>query len=237
MNHLSELAVRLDKTSSVTALAYRTGEPPDGAALILAHGAGASQRSVFITSFARALSTLGVDTVTFNFLYTEQYRRIPDRRPALESCHRAVVESVALELESTRRCLFTDGKSMGGRIATHVAAAGCDHPISGLVLLGYPLHPLGRPDDSRDGHLPDVSRPMLFVQGSRDSFGTPAELEPVLSPLTPSSTLHVLTGADHSFKVPKVGAAAQAAVYHDIQRTIAEWIQRIRIAGAQAVSG
>ena len=114
---------------------------------------------------------------------------------------------------------------MGGRIATHVAAAGCDHPISGLVLLGYPLHPLGRPDESRDGHLPDVSRPMLFVQRSRDSFGTPVELEPVLSRLTPSSTLHVVT---HSFKVPKAGAAAQAAVYDDIQRTIAEWIQRIQ---------
>ena len=120
--------------------------------------------------------------------------------------------------------MFIGGKSMGGRIATQVAAVDRDGAIAGLVLLGYPLHPPGRPDRRRDAHLPTVKRPMLFVQGSRDAFGTPRELEPVLARLEPGATLHVVEGGDHSFKRPGRDAAVQAAIYDDVQRTIAEWI-------------
>jgi predicted alpha/beta-hydrolase family hydrolase len=114
---------------------------------------------------------------------------------------------------------------MGGRIATQVAAADPQRPIAGLVLLGYPLHPPGRPAERRDAHLPAVGRPMLFIQGSRDAFGTPAELAPALAPLAPPATLHVVAGGDHSFKVPRTGD--QAAVYEDVQRTIAAWVHRV----------
>jgi predicted alpha/beta-hydrolase family hydrolase len=222
----TELRVRLDQTSAVTALAYRASRPHAEAALILGHGAGAGQRSPFMTRFAAALAALGVETVTFDFLYTEQKRRIPDRRPALEACYRAVINAVLTELESGRRFLFIGGKSMGGRIATHVAVDP-GLPVAGVVLLGYPLHPPGRPDDRRDSHLAAVGRPILFVQGSRDAFGTPAELEPVLAALGPSATLHVVTGGDHSLKVRKLDATEQAAVYDDVQRTIVDWIQKI----------
>jgi hypothetical protein len=212
------------KDAAVTALVYPARSNSIGATLVLGHGAGADQRSAFMTVFAKALSGLGVDTVTFNFLYTEQRRKVPDRAPVLEACYRAVIETVLRESESSRRRLFIGGKSMGGRIATQIAAADSHLPVAGLVLLGYPLHPLGRPEERRDRHLAGIRRPMLVVQGSRDSFGTPDELEAVIATLSPGPTLHVVPGGDHSFKVPG-GSKAQPAILAGVQRTVAEWIR------------
>src|SRR3954464_14553477 len=214
----SELTVRLETGARTTALVYRAEPAAANAALILGHGAGAGQRSAFMVDFADALSSLGIDVVTFNFLYTEQGRRIPDRAPALESCYRSVIDAVYASLPSARRALFIGGKSMGGRIATQVAAAGPQLRLAGLVLLGYPLHPPGRPAERRDKHLPAIARPMLFVQGTRDAFGTAGELTPVLAPLQPRPVVHVVASGDHSFKLPGKDAAAQAAVYADVQQ-------------------
>jgi uncharacterized protein len=102
------------------------------------------------------------------------------------------------------------GKSMGGRIASQVAGANGDD-IAGLVFLGYPLHPPGRPDILRTKHLPDIDAPMLFVQGSRDAFGTPDELTPIIRNLTAPAELCVVEGGDHSFKVPKKAAVSPFA--------------------------
>ena len=142
----------------------------------------------------------------------------------LEACYRSVIAAVRSAVPSARRALFIGGKSMGGRIATQVAAADRDLPIAGLVLLGYPLHPPGRPDQRRDKHLPSIRRPMLFVQGGRDSFGTPAELAPVLASLDPKATLHVVDGGDHSFKLSRNDPAKQAAVFGDVERAIVAWM-------------
>ena len=199
------------------------------ATLVLAHGAGAPQRHPFMVSFARALSERGIDVVTFNFLYTEQQRKVPDRMPQLVTCFRAIIGAARAHVPSARERLFIGGKSMGGRAATHVAADDPSLTIAGIVLLGYPLHPPGRPDRTRDAHLPDVRRPMLFVQGSRDTFGTPSELKPILANLSPTPTLHHVEGGDHSFKLAGRDAKArQAAVYTEIQDTIADWIQQVR---------
>jgi predicted alpha/beta-hydrolase family hydrolase len=230
----SELRIEVSPGASTTALVYagadalptvRPGTP--GPTLILAHGAGAGQQSPFMVAFAQAIATLGVDVVTFNFLYTEQRRHVPDRAPVLEACYRAVIERVSRQSDSARGALFIGGKSMGGRIATQVAAADRDLDLAGLVLLGYPLHPPGQPERRRDAHLPAVKRPMLFVQGSRDTFGTPAELSAVLETLDPTPALHVVAGGDHSFKRSRKDPAAQAAVYDDVQRTVVEWIARM----------
>jgi len=197
------------------------------AAYILAHGAGAGQRSPFIVTFAGALAALGVDVVTFDFLYMEQGRRLPDRSPQLEATYRAVIEDVVQKRGTAPFSLFIGGKSMGGRIATQVAAADPALPIAGLVLLGYPLHPPGQPERRRDAHLPSVKRPMLFVQGSRDAFGTPAELEPILASLEPSPTLHVVDRGDHSFKRSGRDPKAQAATFDEIQRDVLRWMLSI----------
>ena len=215
--------------AATTALVYTAEDAAlaSDAALILGHGAGAGQRSTFMVDFARGLSALGIDVITFNFLYTEQGRRIPDRAPALESCYRAVIDAVRAEVEPARRALFIGGKSMGGRIATQVAAADPGLPLAGLVLLGYPLHPPGKPAERRDKHLPAIARPMLFVQGTRDAFGTPAELAPVLDALRPPPTLQVAAQGDHSFKLSRKDPAAQAALYAELQRVIASWIRSV----------
>lgn len=226
MNHSTALSIPLSG-STTTARVYtnRTSEAAVGA-LLLGHGAGAGQDSAFLVEFAHALSTLGVDVVTFNFPYTEARRRIPDRQPVLEACYHAVVAEIHRRVESAARHLFIGGKSMGGRIATHIAAADPGLPIGGIVLLGYPLHPPGKPEQRRDKHLPAINQPMLIVQGSRDPFGTPPEFEPVLR-AAPTATLHVVNGGDHSFKISKRDPAAQAAVYSGVQQTIVEWMRRV----------
>ena len=201
------------------------------AALILGHGAGAGQHSSFMVDFATALSGLGLDVLTFNFLYTEQGRHMPDRGPVLEDCYRAVIASAHAHIESARRSLFIGGKSMGGRIATQVAAADASLPVAGVVLLGYPLHPPGQPGKLRDAHLASVHRPMLFVQGSRDAFGTPDELAPILARLSPPPTLYPVGGGDHSFKLGRKDPARQAGIHAAIQQTITGWITGVTAGG------
>jgi uncharacterized protein len=225
------LTIEVGIDARTTARVYRaspasTASPASAeATVILAHGAGAGQQSAFMVAFAEAIAGLGIDVATFNFLYTERGGRLPDRAPALEACYRAAIDAVRDAVPSARRALVIGGKSMGGRIATQVAAADPALPIAGLVLLGYPLHPPGRPETRRDRHLPAVKRPMLFVQGSRDTFGTPSELEPVLANVTPPPTLHVVPGGDHSFKLAgRKMAEAQAEVHSRVQQTIADWI-------------
>lgn len=212
-----------------TALIYSARTVARSAAtLLLAHGAGAPQQHPFIVDFASALSNRGIDVLTFNFLYTEQRRKAPDRMPQLVACYRAAIDVARAELASGRDRLFIGGKSMGGRAATHLAAEDPALPLTGIVLLGYPLHPPGRPDRLRDAHLANVRRPMLFVQGTRDTFGTPSELEPVLARLAPPPTLHHVEGGDHSFKMAGRNLKIrQPDVYTGIQDTIADWIQHV----------
>ena len=124
------------------------------AALILAHGAGAGQRSPFMTAFARGLSARGIDVMTFDFPYMAAKRKVPDRSAALEACYREAIESMRSEVASAKRRLFIGGKSMGGRIATHCWRPIDDLPIEGLVLLGYPLHPPGQTERAADGASP-----------------------------------------------------------------------------------
>lgn len=220
-----ELTVETSGGATSALLYAATSAERRPVALILAHGAGAPQRHPFMVTFAHGLSARGLDVLTFNFLYAEQKRKVPDRMPQLVACFRAVIDVARAEIPSARERLFIGGKSMGGRAATHVAAGDPELAIDGLVLLGYPLHPPGRPDQLRDAHLPDVRRPMLFVQGARDTFGTPSELKPILASLTPLPTLHHVEGGDHSFKVAGRDAKArQAAIYAEIQDTIVEWI-------------
>jgi predicted alpha/beta-hydrolase family hydrolase len=227
VNSPSKLTVHVPPAAQTSVLFY-DADPPASAALILGHGAGAGQQSPFITGFASALAKLGVDVVTFNFLYSEQRRRLPDRAPVLEACYRAVIERVLAEKAAARSALFIGGKSMGGRIATQVAAADSSLAIKGLVLLGYPLRPPGKPDRPRSAHLPLVRRPMLFLQGSRDAFGSADELAPLVRSLTPACTLHTVDGGDHSFKLSKKDPAQQAAVHQTLQRTIVDWIDALR---------
>jgi uncharacterized protein len=191
------------------------------AGLVLAHGAGAGQTSQFMVQAARGLASRGVTTATFDFPYMEAGRKVPDRAPILEEAWRKAVAEMRTRIDDLP--LFIGGKSMGGRIASQVASQGSAAPLHGLVFLGYPLHPPGKPEQRRDAHLPAIKEPMLFVQGTRDAFGTAAEIQALL-PRLQRATLREINGGDHSFKVPG-GKAAQEPVFEDILHTVAGFIR------------
>jgi uncharacterized protein len=193
--------------------------------LILGHGAGADQTSDFMVSFATALAERGIDVVTFNFMYSEYGRRVPDPNSRLQSCYRRVIESVRGRSTSGPLKLAIGGKSMGGRIASQVAASGAG-ALAGLVFLGYPLHPPGKHQRPRAAHLPEIEAPMLFVQGSRDAFGTPDELKSIIDRLDPPPDLYVVETGDHSFKVLKSAKIGQQEVYAAIQDRIDIWLRK-----------
>ena len=222
------LRIEVSSQQSTTAIVYpAVAKHRAGVALILGHGAGAGQTNDFMKSFAVGLATRGIDVLTFNFLYREQGRRIPDPNDRLEACWRTVINAVRARITSDGDALAIGGKSMGGRIASQVAAG--IGGLAGLVFLGYPLHPPGRPDRLRSQHLSAIKVPMLFVQGSRDPFGTPEELRPITSSLKPAADLYVVEGGDHSFKVRKGTGVSQEDVYRAIQDHIAA---RLREAAA-----
>lgn len=194
------------------------------ATLILAHGAGAPQLSPFMRQFAEGMARRGIDTVTFNFVYMERGRRAPDPKARLEATYRAAIEATRKAVTTNATRIVIGGKSMGGRIASQVAAQD-DIPVdvSGLIFLGYPLHPPGRPERRRDAHLPSIAAPMLFVQGSRDPFGSKDEIQSVVETCQ-TARLHVVEGGDHSLKVRGKGAPLPEEVYDTVQDIMAEWI-------------
>ena len=219
------LRIDLAGDTQVTALAYPAREDAArGATLVLGHGAGADQTSRFMVSFAQGLADRGIETVTFNFPYMERRLRLPDPSARLEACYGAVIASVQ-SWPGRAGSLFIGGKSLGGRIASQVAAARDDlvASLAGLVFLGYPLHPPGKPQRLRAAHLPRIRVPMLFVQGSRDSFGTPDELRSILATV-PSAVLYVVDGGDHSLAVRRRAGPSMEQLHATIQDDIASWI-------------
>jgi uncharacterized protein len=220
-----QLRVEINEYQNVSAVVYpATARDRVDVTLILGHGAGAGQTSGFMVSFATELAARGIDAVTFNFFYTEHGRRAPDTNDKLEACYRAVIETVRGHKKLRGNKLAIGGKSMGGRIASQVAASGVSD-LAGLVFLGYPLHPPGKPEKLRAAHLSQIRAPMLFVQGSRDTFGTPDELRPIIKRLDPPATLYVVEGGDHSFKVPKSSGVTQAEVYEAVLDEAARWLK------------
>jgi uncharacterized protein len=197
------------------------------AALILGHGAGAGQTSAFMVRAASAIAERGITAATFDFPYIAAGRSVPDRAPVLEDAWRAAIAAARSRLGALP--LFIGGKSMGGRIASQVASQdGPGQPppgLAGLVFFGYPLHPPGKPNQRRDAHLPAIEEPMLFIQGSRDPFGTGDEIRGLL-PALRRATLHEIAGGDHSFKVPG-GKAAQEPAFLDVVDTAAAWCRSV----------
>jgi len=220
-----ELTISVNEGASVTALLYAAPkESRASMTLILGHGAGAGQSHPFMRLFASGMAERGFDTLTFNFVYMEQRRGAPDPKAKLEACYVAVIEAAKAHKKLKGNRVAIGGKSMGGRIASQVAVQPeSANEIAALVFLGYPLHPPGRPDKLRDAHLPLVKAPMLFIQGSRDIFGTPDELRTVFKKHHLSPTLHVVESGDHSLKVPK-SQGPQEQVYASTMDTIASWL-------------
>lgn len=197
------------------------GARPCRTAVVLGHGAGGDRRTPFLVRLAEALAASGRGAMLYNFPYTDRRGKRPDPPAVLELTARAAADA-ALQAFSAER-LVLGGKSMGGRIATQTAAAGAR--ADGVVLLGYPLHPPGKPEQMRDAHLPAIAAPMLFVQGTRDAFARWDLLEGVLKRLGGRATLHVIREGDHSFGVPRRTGLTAADVEKDVQRAVLGWLE------------
>lgn len=222
----TNISVRVNESESVTALLYSAAKTNRiGITIVLGHGAGANQLSGFMRMVSGGLAARGFDAMTFNFLYTESGKHIPDPKARLESCYRAVIDAAIKHPKLKKNRVMIGGKSMGGRIASQVAAAEGKR-IAGLVFLGYPLHPPGRPDKLRDEHLGEIRAPMLFCQGARDTFGTKDEIGAVIKKRRLPATLYVIEGGDHSFKVPK-SLGPQEKIYENVIDEIAKWARSI----------
>lgn len=199
--------------TSVAGLYDRPDSP--FATLVIAHGAGAGMDHPFLRGFARALNGEAVATLRFNFPYREAGRKFPDRPPVAIAAWRAAMDVAGSR--SNGEPLWAAGKSFGGRMASMAVAEGM--PAAGLVYLGYPLHPPGKPEKLRDEHLYGLTLPMLFLQGTHDPFATPELLEAVVARIGPSATLEWREGGGHTFEVAglkrsaeEVGAALAASV-------------------------
>jgi hypothetical protein len=172
--------------------------PKDAVAwLVLGHGAGAGMDHPFLAGFARAMAEEGVATARFDFHYMSAGRRSPDPEPSLRAAWQEAFEGVGAM--SGGLPVFAGGKSLGGRIASMCVADGM--AAAGLVFLGYPLHPPGKPERIRDGHLYEIRAPMLFIQGTRDPFAQAPLLAEVLRRLGSRAELWSVEGGDHSFRV------------------------------------
>ena len=223
-----------DPDTTVAAALYPAeGDRPLDALLVFAHGAGAGHFHPFMTNYASALAARGATVVTFNFPYMEKRRKTPDRAPVLEDAFRRAIAGAVAHRHVKASKLFVGGKSMGGRIATHLGANLNQWPEapkpSGVIAFGYPLAP---PRSKRTGdrvtHLKQLRVPTLIVQGTRDPFGGPDEIKEALADASPPPSIEYLVaeGGDHSFGVLKSSGRDPVVVHAEIQDFVAAWIAK-----------
>lgn len=196
------------------------------ACLVLAHGAGAGMHHAFLASLARGLAARAVAMLRFQFPSMERGSKRPDAPAVAQAAVRAAV-AVA---EAARRCpalpLFAGGKSFGARMTSQAQVGEPLAGVRGLVFVGFPLHPAGKPGVQRAEHLARMELPMLFLQGTRDALADLALVRQVVQPLGERATLHVVEGADHAFHVLARSGRTDAEVIDELADTAAAWIFR-----------
>lgn len=214
------LAIGLPSGATVSGLLLRPAEPIG--CFVLAHGAGAGMHHPFMAQLAQALFDRDVATLRFQFPFMENASRRPDRPEVAQEAVRAAVA------EAARRCpavpLLAGGKSFGGRMASQAQAALPLDGVAGLVFVGFPLHPAGKPATARALHLSDVQVPMLFLQGDRDALADIGLMQGTLAHLGSIATLHVVAGADHAFHVLARSGRSNAEVIEELADAVVRWI-------------
>lgn len=191
------------------------------AIFVCAHGAGGHKDDASMLRLARALEPRGFEVVRFNFPYREQGSRRIDPMPVLKEAFSRVIEEVSSR-KGKFQPLLLGGRSMGGRVASMMAAEGlaCD----GLLLAAYPLHPAGDIGKLRDAHLPQLRCPVLCLNGTRDALCRRDLMEQALRKVTAPWTMHWLEGADHAFRVLKSSGRTEADVDEEVGTAAARWL-------------
>jgi uncharacterized protein len=203
-------SIAVNDSNSVTAIRTPAEDASKDLRFVYAPGAGSGLTDAFGAYAARALAAEGTETWRFQFPYRERGRSAPDSPALLQATWRAAVEAV---VKAGSGPIVIGGRSMGGRIASMVVAAG-DVPVAGLALLAYPLVPPGKTSSDRADHFPRISVPTLFCSGTRDNFATPDQLREAAR-LAPSASLHFLEGADHGFATLKASGRSKDDVYRE----------------------
>jgi len=223
--HAQKLEIALEDGASVSALLIRPSQAK--ACFIFAHGAGAGMSHPFMEAVASGLAARDVASLRYQFPYMEKGSRRPDSPVVAQATVRTAVA------EAGRRCpgllLIAGGKSFGGRMTSQAQAVIPLEGVRGLVFLGFPLHPAGKPSSDRAEHLSDVRVPMLFVQGSRDNLAELRLLEPVVESLGPLASLHLVREADHSFHVLARSGRNDREVMEEILDAFAAWLAGIEV--------
>lgn len=217
------VTIRIDDDATVSGL---IDGPPDAADVyVFAHGAGAGMEHPSMARMAEGLARRGVAVLRYQFPYMERKSRRPDPPKAAHAAVRAAVEFAAARWPGAR--LSAGGRSFGGRMTSQAQALEPLKRVSGLVFVGFPLHPAGRPSIDRAAHLGDIAVPMLFLQGTRDELADLALLRSVVVPLGPRASLQVIDDADHSFHVRRSSGRDDAQVREAMVDSIAQWLASV----------
>jgi predicted alpha/beta-hydrolase family hydrolase len=221
------ISIAVNEQAAVSAVIAwpRGGQRADRDCIVWAHGAGSDMDHPFMSYFHEATARAGWLSVKFNFLYKEQGRKAPDAAGKLENTFEKVLGFVRDHGELGLSRLFLGGKSMGGRIASRVAAK-VARPVDGLIFLGYPLHAPNRHDRLRSEHLTRITCPMLFVEGTRDPFCDLDLLAQTRKELTAPTELYVIEGGNHDFRVPKKLGRTSEEVLDEVAAVVCETLER-----------
>lgn len=218
-----ELRFAVDGGGEVSALLLRPMKAQR--LLVLAHGAGAGMSHPFMEKLAEELAGAAVATLRYQFPYMERGRHVPDSPAVLTATVVAAVRTAAKTAPDLP--LLAGGKSMGGRMTSQTAAQQPLEGVRGLVFFGFPLHAPNRPATKRADHLAKVTVPMLFLQGTRDTFADLQLLRPICKKLGSRPTLHIIETADHSFHVLKSSGRSDGEVMRELVETVVSWAERI----------
>jgi predicted alpha/beta-hydrolase family hydrolase len=217
------LTIAIGDAAAVSALLIH---PPQArACVVLAHGAGAGMTHPFMAAVAAGLGDRGVATLRYQFPYMEKGSRRPDPPAVAHATVRAAVQQAARSCPGL--ALIAGGKSFGGRMTSQAQGSAPLPGVQGLVFLGFPLHPAGKPSRDRAAHLSEIHIPMLFLQGTRDKLAEVALIEPVVGQFGPSASLHWVQEADHSFHVLARSGRNDGEVMDEMLDALAAWIGRI----------
>jgi predicted alpha/beta-hydrolase family hydrolase len=195
------------------------------ACYVMAHGAGAGMAHAFMASFANDLAERDIATLRYQFPYMERGSKRPDSPKLAQATVRAAVGE-ASHL-APKLALFAGGKSFGGRMTSQAQAASPLPGVRGLVFVGFPLHPPGKPADERGAHLFDVHIPMLFLQGTRDEFAELPLLQNLVGKIGARASLKLFDDADHSFHVPARTGRKDPQIRAEMADAMAEWMVKV----------
>lgn len=209
-----------DQTSGILSL---PGREHRRTAVILAHGAANDMTHPLLVAFAEGLTSAGYPVLRFNFLYAERNRKTPDAEPLLAGAWAGALRFLKEDSGLAVGEMVAAGKSLGGRIASQMAAKG-ELQVNRLIFLGYPLHRMGDTTALHDSHLYDIGAPVLFIEGTRDTLCDMAALRGVLSRLKAPHDLLTIEGGDHSFHVPKSTGVTDKEIYGRMVTKTVEWL-------------